>query len=90
MLRVRIPDQVVFRTFVSETVVLNLTTGRYHGLNTTAGRIMELFRQSDDAGTVADRLSAETGQPLEVVEQDLSQLCRDLVERGLIEVDGGG
>jgi hypothetical protein len=33
--RPRLPSHVVMRAFVHETVVLNLATGRYHGLNTT-------------------------------------------------------
>ncbi len=37
---IRIPHHVVFRHFVNETVVLNLQTGKYHGLNRTAGRML--------------------------------------------------
>lgn len=33
-----VPDHVVYRAFVDETVVLNLDTGRYHGLNAVGGR----------------------------------------------------
>ena len=32
-LSARIPQHVVFRGFATETVVLNLETGKYHGLN---------------------------------------------------------
>lgn len=87
-LRVRIPRHVVFRTFASETVVLNLETGRYHGLNRTAGRIIELLGELGSAGVVADRVAEETGQPLGRIETDIANLCADLSERGLIEVDG--
>ena len=33
-----VPEHVVYRTFVSETVVLNLQSGHYHGINTSGGR----------------------------------------------------
>ena len=62
-LNVRVPDHVVHRSFVAETVVLNLQTGRYHGLNPTAGRMLEVL---DDKGSVreaASVLAEEYGQP---------------------------
>ena len=35
---VAIAPDVVYRTFATETVILNLQTGRYHGLKMTGGR----------------------------------------------------
>jgi Coenzyme PQQ synthesis protein D (PqqD) len=84
---VRIPDHVVFRSFPTETVALNLETGRYHGLNPTAGRMLEVIETSADLAAAAQALAAEYGQPLETVEADLGRLCADLAERGLIELD---
>jgi len=47
--RVRLPQHVVFREFPAETVVLNLQTEQYHGLNPTAGAMLtELGRSSDE------------------------------------------
>lgn len=86
---VMVPQHVVYRAFPTETVVLNLQTGRYHGLNATAGQMLE---ELERAGCVADAVSALAqtyDQPLEVLERDVCQLCRSLLERGLIEVDGG-
>ena len=49
--RARLPQHVVHRSFVAETVVLNLRTGKYHGLNPTAGRMLEaLDAAADGAG----------------------------------------
>ena len=39
--RPAVPDHVVYREFVNETVVLNLETGTYHGLNPSGGRMLE-------------------------------------------------
>ena len=36
-LKVRVPRHVVHRDFPAQTVILNLETGKYHGLNPTAG-----------------------------------------------------
>jgi PqqD family protein of HPr-rel-A system len=85
--RVRLPQHVVRRAFPAETVVLNLNTGQYHGLNPTAGRILEVLHESPEVGDAVERLAREYGQPREVLEEDIRQLCSDLLERGLIELD---
>ena len=84
--RVVIPKHVVFRSFVEETVVLNLESGRYHGLNRTAGRMLELLGELGDADAVAVAVAEETGAPGERVRADLHELCKSLAERGLIEL----
>jgi sigma54-dependent transcription regulator len=85
--RVRVPGHVVHRSFPTETVVLNLETGIYHGLNPTAGRMLETLEQAETIGRAAALLAAEFGQPRSLVERDLCELCRALRERGLVAVD---
>ena len=91
--KVKLPQHVVYRTFPSETVVLNLQTGKYHGLNPTAGRMLETLERADsvlDAATVA---AGEYEQPQARTERDMCSLCSSLLERDLIEIeegDGGG
>ena len=84
--RARIPAHVVFRSFPRETVVLNLDTGKYHGLNPTAGRMLELLEKSESVEAAAVRVADEYGQELEVIRRDLYDLCVQLRERGLLEI----
>ena len=83
---VRIPPHVVYRTFALETVVVNLEKGQYHGLNPTAGRMLEVLERSPTVREAAARLATEYGQPAEAMEADLCAFCSDLLERGLIEL----
>jgi hypothetical protein len=83
--RVLIPRHVAWRSFPTETVLLNLNTGQYHGLNPTGGRMFELLGECGDPQETVQRLAEEFGQPLEAVAADLRQLCSDLIERGLLE-----
>ena len=83
---VRVPDHVVHRAFVAETVVLNLQTGRYHGLNPSAGRMLEVLEAQGNVRAAATTLAEEYSQQLGLIEKDLAQLCRDLLERKLIEL----
>lgn len=85
--RVRVPDQVVYRSFPEETVMLNLTTGKYHGLNQTAGRMLETLERSESvAGALAELTREYEAAPAEI-ERDLRDLCAALLERGLIELE---
>jgi len=86
---IAVPQHVVYRGFPTETVVLNLQTGKYHGLNATAGRMLEELERAACVADAVDTLAQTYEQPPEIVEQDACQLCRSLLERGLIEVDGG-
>jgi hypothetical protein len=83
------PQTVVFRSFPSETVVLNLSTGRYHGLNPSAGRMLAAMTGAASVGEAARTIAVEYEQPSETVEADICGLCRTLLERGLVEVSDG-
>jgi hypothetical protein len=85
---VKLPQHVVFRAFPTETVVLNLQTGRYHGLNPTAGDMLEALTQSHSVREAAMTLAARYEQPRETIERDLCELCNLLLDRGLVELDG--
>jgi PqqD family protein of HPr-rel-A system len=87
--RVRLPQHVVHRAFVEETVVLNLRTGKYHGLNPTAGRMLEVLGESPTVADAIAALAAEYGVEAERIERDVAELCGGLLERGLIEIDDG-
>jgi Coenzyme PQQ synthesis protein D (PqqD) len=85
--RMLVPDHVVYRTFPAETVLLNLATGRYHGLNATAGRMLEALADAPSIRHAARVIAQRFAQPQDTVERDMCELCRLLLERGLIESD---
>lgn len=84
--RVRLPEHVVFRTFVAETVVLNLNTGLYHGLNPVAGVMLETINQAASVREAAEGVAARYEQDPDQVAADMVAFCLDLLERGLVEV----
>jgi hypothetical protein len=84
--RLRVPEHVVYRDFVSETVVLNLETGRYHGVNPTGGRILDALERSETVAEAAEKLAAEYEQGPDEVEADVLAFCSDLLARGLVEL----
>jgi len=85
--KIRLSADVVYRDFASETVVLNLQTGQYHGLNPTAG---EMLAALEETGSVeaAGRLIADRHEvDLATVQNDLCAMCEQFSERGLISIE---
>jgi hypothetical protein len=83
---VRVPGNVVYRDFVNETVVLNLNTGTYHGLNPTAGRMLQAVERADTLREAAAQLATDYAWDLPTVERDLLDLCQTLADGGLLEL----
>jgi len=83
--RLRLPQHVVHRSFVAETVVLNLKTGMYHGLNPSGGRMLEILNEAPSVREAAAILVREYPDQASV-ETDLLAFCRDLLDRELVEV----
>jgi hypothetical protein len=85
--RARVPENVVYRDFEEETVVLNLDTGQYHGLNPTARRMLEALVEIGSPALAAEALEVEFAVPRARIERDLVDLCDALVARGLLQFD---
>lgn len=83
---VRIPQHVVYRSFVRETVVLNLETGRYHGLNRSAGAMLSALDAAGSIRGALQKLTEMFPEADERLEHDLLQFCEDAEQRGLIEL----
>jgi hypothetical protein len=83
----RIPEHVVHRDFEEETVVLNLETGQYHGLNVTARRMLAALVEAGSIAVAVAALEEELGVPRSRIERDLVELRDALVARGLLQLD---
>lgn len=85
--RVVVPDHVVYRQFASEMVVLNLETGQYHGLNPTAGRMLEVLSAHESVGEGVRVLASEFRIDFSRISIDVSDLLDQLVERDLVRLE---
>lgn len=83
---VRVPQHVVFREFPAETVVLNLQTEQYHGLNPTAGVMLTELGRSSSVSEAAAAVARRFALSEVAVRGDVLGLCAQLLERGLIEI----
>ena len=87
--RVTIPDEVVFREIDGESVLLDLASGEYYGLNEVGTRIWTLLVAGAGPGEVLSSLRREYKADDDVLRRDLLELMGELRDRGLVGIDGG-
>lgn len=85
--KISIPDDVVFRDFSGEMVLLNLATGNYFGLDAVGSRMWSLLKAHREIEPLIHELSQEYDVPEARLRSDLDTFVRQLVERGLLKVD---
>jgi hypothetical protein len=78
-----ISKDAVFRDLDGEAVILDLSAGRYFGLNEIGTRIWQLIAENGTLKTVFDVLCAEYDAPPETIERDLLMLVSSLAEARL-------
>jgi hypothetical protein len=84
--RVVVPAHVLARHLDGETVLLNLETEKYFGLDSTATRMWELVTQSPKVEAAYDALSDEFDVEPELLRVHLAELLDQLIENGLLSV----
>ena len=80
----RAPDDVMFRDLGGEAVLLNVSTGRYFGLDEMATRMWSLINSERCLAQVVDDLVEEYEVDRATVTDDLVGLVRELVEHSLL------
>ena len=85
--RIHLADDVVYRSFGSEMVLLNLKTGQYHGVRGSGGRMLEVLTETGDVQRTAEVIATEYGQPVGEVAKDLQDLCQAMAERSLVRTE---
>ena len=84
--RAAAPAHVLMRILDRESVLLNLETERYFGLDETATRMWQLVAASQDIEAAYQELLAEYDVEPELLRTNLTDLLSQLVENGLLHV----
>ena len=89
-LRAIIPHHVVHRTLASETVLLNIETGHYYGMDEAGGRFFAVLRDAGSVESAVATLTREFDAPPEQIRADMLRYCGELLQHGLIELQESG
>lgn len=84
--RVVVPVDVLMRELDGESVLLNLQSERYFGLDAIGTEIWSVLAQAPSIQAAYETLLAEYEVAPEVLRQDLQTLIEQLLEHGLIEL----
>ena len=82
--KLSIPPQVMSRLVGDETVLLDLATGVYFGLDGVGKRIWESIAEGNDLGQAVADIVAEYEVDEERAQADVIEFASDLVSRGLL------
>jgi len=83
---VTIPQDVLARQVGEETVILDLASGRYFGLDAVGARIWQLLTEGLQPAAVRDAVVAEYEVEPQQAESDLLRLLRELQAQGLLRI----
>jgi|ERR1051325_3571978 hypothetical protein len=84
--RVRIPEEILISGLQDESVILNLRSERYFGLDEVGTRMMSVLNTSDSIQSAYETLLKEYEVEPEVLRQDLSSIVEQLMAQGLVEI----
>jgi hypothetical protein len=77
-------DDIIFQQTSGATVLFDLDDGRYLSLNEVGARVWELCDGTRNAADLVAVIEEEYDAPTAVVESDVLDLVRQLLERKLI------
>ena len=84
--KVTIPAQVMARLVGDETVILDLASGTYYGLDSVGARIWQLMTEGQTLAQVCETMLAEFDVSREDIERDVLALVQTLLEKQLVSV----
>jgi hypothetical protein len=84
---VRIPDEVATRKVGEETILLDLNTGIYFGLDAVGSRFVELLENNGEIAAAYRVMLQEFEVTSEVLETDLLRLAEEMCARRLLLVE---
>ena len=79
-------EHVVSRDLGGESVLLNLDSGQYYGLDEVGGRIWSLLAECQQLRIVHQQLVQEYDVEPAEAERDLLRIVRELNEHGLVQI----
>lgn len=81
-----IPAHVMSRQVGDETVILDLGSGTYFGLNPVGARVWQLLSGGSAVADIVTTLLGEFDAAEDQLQDDVDALIAELVTRGLVEM----
>ena len=82
--RVTVPDDVLLSSLQDESVILNLDSERYYGLDNVGTRFLSVLTTSESIESAYERLRDEYDVDPQILRTDLLALIENLIDQGLL------
>jgi hypothetical protein len=82
--RVRVAEDVLISNLQEESVILNLDSERYYGLDNVGTRFLSVLNESESIEAAYEALRDEYDVDDPRLRQDLLELIEDLVKQGIL------
>ena len=82
--RVRVPDDVLISNLQKESVILNLDSEHYFGLDDVGTRMLSVLTSSDSIEAAYEKLAQEYDVDPQVLRRDLLALVENLLKQGIL------
>jgi len=79
-----VPDDVLISNLQEESVILNLDSERYYGLDDVGTRFLSVLNTADSIEAAYEMLRGEYDVDAQNLRQDLLELVDDLVGQGIL------
>jgi len=84
-----VPDEVLISNLQEESVILNLNSERYFGLDDVGTRMLSVLAESNTIEAAYERLLTEYDVDPQLLRNDLTSLIENLLEQGLVAIEHG-
>ena len=85
--RISVPENVMVRQLEDESVILNLDTERYFGLDEMGTHMLTVLTSSENIQSACDALLEEYDVDPDLLQRDLEDLVGKLEEQGLVQLN---
>jgi hypothetical protein len=82
--RVKVPDDVLISHLQKESVILNLDSERYYGLDDVGTRFLSVLTSSESIEAAYEQLREEYDVDPQLLRNDLLSLVNNLADQGLL------
>jgi Coenzyme PQQ synthesis protein D (PqqD) len=85
--KISVPSQVMARQVGAETVILDLASGTYYGLDAVGARVWQLMVEGQTFAQACKVLLAEYDVQPEQLQQDIAALVQSLADQKLVTLE---
>ena len=85
--KVKIPPEILSRQIADETVILDVASGKYFGLDPVGARVWQLLGEGKTPDQVSATLATEYDVDPQRLEADIGSLLQELSANGLLKTE---